>query len=724
MSQVESLSYSARQVVRRLSDYRAVWLLSAAGCGVLALMFSLVNSRPWEASQAVVVRQEATASTEHPGKFADLYAMRTLQETILELAKSRHVIAATLKAVESTANGTLANDPSASEIDDFRDQFTMLPPGGAEFGKTEVFYLRVKDPNRARALNLVAEMARQLDSRLQELRNEQAQGLVEELKQQVRLAEQLNEEETKRLAQYEAAVGSDLGELRMLHSSFSGQSDLRQQYVNLETQARGFQTQMRDSKELLELLRSAQSDPSQIVATPNSLLVSQPALRRLKDGLVDAQLVTAKLQGTRSAQHPRVVAAQEAEEGIRRDLFQELQSAIETAEAELELNTSRHTAARNQLTELESRLATLAEKRAEYSNRVAALETSRQTLDRVKQQLNTAQASRSASEKARVLTPLDEPETGASREGIGMATMSLAGLLGGLSLGVGLVLLTGGPSVVAPQAASPERTQQPPVNQEAPKSEWWESAEIVGRETTEALPAEHLEAQRKAAESEAAEHAAREQEEREIAERAARIAELNAREGVVINSAKPAEVAVVALDKAPEEEAVTEDEGSPENSKQDLVAEQDHPVSDEKATMPEEVTQPIQATQILDPPVEEVSETQVVEGEGSWSPLVVETPSESPQAESPETREEVSEDPNPWASYVLSGRESGDAKEELTPDADYSPRPETLTVSTTEKTLMLNPGVLPSARGTLEEAEQEFAGMSLEEAMNAAVEAR
>ncbi|MEQ8836902.1 MAG: hypothetical protein RID07_08865, partial [Lacipirellulaceae bacterium] len=493
-----------------------------------------------------------------------------------------------------------------------------------------------------------------------------------------------------------------------------------QQYVNLETQARSFQTQMRDSKELLELLRSAQSDPSQIVATPNSLLASQPALRRLKDGLVDAQLVTAKLQGTRSAEHPRVLAAHEAEQGIRRDLFEELQSAIGAAEAELELNTARHAAARKQLTELESRLASLAEKRAEYSNRVAALETSRQTLDRVKQQLNTAQASRSASEKAHVLTPLDEPETGSSREGIGMATMSMAGLLGGLSLGVGLVLLTGGPSVVAPVAASPERTQESQAAPTPPTREWWESAENTSVSTNDESSTEKAEAARRVAEAEAAEKAAREEAERENAQRKARIAELNAREGVVINSAKPSAAEDAEFDEPPKPISSVDDLGSTEVS-EDSVAEQTH-VATEEQPEESEVPEPIQATQFLDNPVEQNAESE--ESEELAAPSLVDSSDSTVKPETPVETEKETEEPNPWANYVMPVAEKQPEETEERAVPQQAARPEVPTVSSPEKTLMLNPGVLPSTGGTLEEAEQEFAGMSLEEAMNAAVESR
>ena len=43
----------------------------------------------------------------------------------------------------------------------------MRPPGGAEFGQTEVFYLSVLDHNRDRAAALVAALIDQLELRMQ-----------------------------------------------------------------------------------------------------------------------------------------------------------------------------------------------------------------------------------------------------------------------------------------------------------------------------------------------------------------------------------------------------------------------------------------------------------------------------------------------------------------------------------------------------------------------------
>src|SRR5688500_13828024 len=178
-----------------------------------------------------------------------------------------------------------AHEPTAEDIEKFRGRMKMLPPDGGEFGKTEVFYFYLKDPSRDRAVETVGELCRQLDEALRQLRATRAEGLIAELKEQDKLAAELHEQETTQLTEFESQVGADLGELRMLHSAASGQSDLRQEVVQLEADARKFATQLRELEQLLTMLRTAEKDPLQLLATPNSLLTSQPALRRLKDGL-------------------------------------------------------------------------------------------------------------------------------------------------------------------------------------------------------------------------------------------------------------------------------------------------------------------------------------------------------------------------------------------------------------------------------------------------------
>ena len=91
---------------------------------------------------------------------------------------------------------------------------------------------------------------------------------------------------------------------------------------------------------------AATSDPGRLLAMPNRLLDSQPALKRLKDGLVDAQLHTAALEGHMSAEHPLVIAAEEAEQRNRAAICdEELAVVAGSLEAELRLDAPPHRAA-------------------------------------------------------------------------------------------------------------------------------------------------------------------------------------------------------------------------------------------------------------------------------------------------------------------------------------------------------------------------------------------
>jgi uncharacterized protein involved in exopolysaccharide biosynthesis len=443
-------------VLTLLKVHRKLWLAPTVACGLLASLVALTTPRTWEATQALVVRQEAASSrTAQPGKFSDLYEMRTLQETILEVARSRQVIANTVETVEAKLSGTPARPVTDRVVEEFRDNLRMLPPGGAEFGKTEVFYFSVKDASRERAIALVDELTLQLDKRLGELLSERAASLVAELGKQLEASEATLAERTKYLSQLEGEIGADLGELRMLHSAFSGQSDLRQQAVSLENDARAYQIRVNDSEELLRLLRTAVDDPEELVAMPSSLLVAQPALQQLQTGLIRTQLLTARTRGTRSDEHPRVQSALEAEKRIRADMQSELATAIESTEAELQLGRHRYEVASQRLKEVNKRLTRLAESRVEYSNRVAAVEKAREAVELVRQNLGAAQGAFAAAKSVELVSRIDQPETGPNPTGPGRTTIASAGTLAGFLIGMGLVFLQTQPLPARPTRSAP-----------------------------------------------------------------------------------------------------------------------------------------------------------------------------------------------------------------------------------------------------------------------------
>jgi polysaccharide biosynthesis transport protein len=151
MTHNEDFHLNPTELVATLCRYWKWWAIPAVTCAVLAASYSLVASRQWRASQTLTLRPEAASVSEQRlGKFADLSEMKVQQATILELAKSQGVVEATLKAVGPKPSwfGVAKNWPTAQDVEDFRKQLDLRPPGGAEFGQTEVFYLSVVDTNR------------------------------------------------------------------------------------------------------------------------------------------------------------------------------------------------------------------------------------------------------------------------------------------------------------------------------------------------------------------------------------------------------------------------------------------------------------------------------------------------------------------------------------------------------------------------------------------------
>ena len=438
-----SSELTPQEVVRILLAKKRLLVQVTIACTVLATGYAFLMERNWEASQGLVVRREVnTSSSITPGKFTDLYEMRTFQETILELVRSRQVISSTLRTVHRGFLGDAGYEPTDEDINSFRKKLNMTPPGGAEFGKTEIFYLSVQNRNRDQAIRYVAELCRQLDNRLRRLSDDRSESLVVELQEQVDLASAAHQERTRILTEFESSVGADLGELRMLNAAFSGQSDLRQQAIALEAESRQASLQARDSEQLLKVLRKVQLDPEQLVALPNSLLTSQPTLRQLKDGLVAAQLRVARLAGIRTAEHPHVVAAKDSVAQIREDLRSELRVALQGVQVELELSQNRAKNLRQQSNELQSRLSNLAVLRAEYENHVSAAENSRLVLDQALKQLGEVQATHAAAKAASLVSTIDSPETGPYPIGLGRSQVVLLGGLGGCFLAVAWIFIT------------------------------------------------------------------------------------------------------------------------------------------------------------------------------------------------------------------------------------------------------------------------------------------
>ena len=88
------------EFIRLLRAHVSWWAVPAVVCAVVAGGYTFVTPREWKATRTLVVRPEAASVSEQRlGKFSDLSEMKTLQETVLELAKSQCVISAALHEI-------------------------------------------------------------------------------------------------------------------------------------------------------------------------------------------------------------------------------------------------------------------------------------------------------------------------------------------------------------------------------------------------------------------------------------------------------------------------------------------------------------------------------------------------------------------------------------------------------------------------------------------------
>ena len=180
--------------------------------------------------------------------------MKTLQETILELAKSQSVVQATLREVGPPRRYRRpAQWPTPLDVEGFRECIDMRPPGGAEFGKTEVFYLSVRDhdPRAGQRIGRrTVRTARTADARNPRPACPRHDGRAgADRRDGGRRSGHANRSS---LSAFEAKIGADLAELRNLNADIGGQSEVSQELQAIEAERRANEASRQENVRLLE----------------------------------------------------------------------------------------------------------------------------------------------------------------------------------------------------------------------------------------------------------------------------------------------------------------------------------------------------------------------------------------------------------------------------------------------------------------------------------------
>lgn len=451
MSPYHETTFSLTRLPRLLMAYRWRWLLPAVLIGGLSCAYAALKRDRWEATQAVSVRNETTGGAATTGDFHLEDEMKATQETVLEIARSRPVLSAALTDVGPPINWVGAGQwPTQDDVDDLQDALKVTPPKGAEFGKTEIFYVKLRQRERDRATRLLERLCHHLSESLGELRGARANGTAEELREVVSLAVAELGQAQQKLAAMEQKVGSNLVELRMLEQSPAGVSELNRELTEAENEVRQARSKQSLNHSILKLLSDAQDDPQLLITSPNTLFEAQPSLKRLADGLADVQLKTSSLLGAMTERHPQVLASRQAESTIRQKIFSELTLALHAIEAENQLADGRVEYLEGRLGELRERMSEVAALRVEYASLNGDVAHRRTVLEAAQRQLADAQASQAVASKCSLIDLIGVADTGSRPVGPGRLIISLLGLAGGLIAGLGVLVLTIPVAAVAP----------------------------------------------------------------------------------------------------------------------------------------------------------------------------------------------------------------------------------------------------------------------------------
>jgi polysaccharide biosynthesis transport protein len=409
----------------------------------LTAAYAFLASPTWVGSQAIIVRDDAPTRFSAAGRLGEEEQVKNTQETLQEIAAGYSLLKSALQRVGPAATDTSTGPwPSDQAIVTLRNAVSLAPPKGMEFGKTAVFYLKVKDRDRNRALQLTEAVYVELSKAFGQLRATMAQSAISELQASVALTEANLTQATRRLAQIEKDAGVDLVALRMLHQQPGGDVSVYRTLSSSLEELRQTRAAQAQQATMLAMLQKATANPLLMLAAPKELLDCHPGLARMIQGLSESRLHSFASASKLTEEHPEMRALLREEAGIREGIRQELATAIQGVSAASTLAASRRAALEAQVDELNQRLGRLTNIRAEYSNLVAQVEQRRSLVEESQRNLAQARAACAAATTSSLLSQVDVADGGLRPVSASRTMVGLGGLLGSIMAGCGMVFLT------------------------------------------------------------------------------------------------------------------------------------------------------------------------------------------------------------------------------------------------------------------------------------------
>ena len=206
----------ARQFLRALWDYRNLWLIPTALCTILAVGYAIFGAKSYSARQTLVIRDDMAGEAFKPGTFGSMEALKSAQETILEIARRPQVIRKTLEQLGPPSSFSSKDWVNDEVIETTQGKINISAPNGATLGETEAIVLSVSASSKQRVARFIELLLDEIEKNSREFRAHRFKSMEEELQQSAIVARRGYEMSANKLETFEKQFQMDLGSLRCL----------------------------------------------------------------------------------------------------------------------------------------------------------------------------------------------------------------------------------------------------------------------------------------------------------------------------------------------------------------------------------------------------------------------------------------------------------------------------------------------------------------------------
>lgn len=473
MTSSDPIKNPARDILNLLQRHWKLLVIPMAICTLIAGWYAM-KPKSWQASQSLVVRDDMIGDSFKPGRFESLDSMKTAQETILHIAREPSVVRKALEAI-GPPKGKKANwldgEAGIETVEATQSEISIVAPNGAEFGKTEVIVLQVKAKSRERAGDLVTSLLNEIEANLRSVRTLRLSSMESELSESLKLAEEDYKQFASELQKLEREIGPDLPILLNMINDGSSSNDFQIALENIRGIKRNAQAKLDITAKQLESLRATVDRPEELVATSNELLEAQPALRRLKDGLIDAQLKLSDDLGRFEEAHPAISKARFAISETKNQIRQELQIAIRGLQAQYEVRDQQIRRLREEEGDYQDRLQKLTNNRVRYATLASQADKRNEEHAKARAEYAEIKSLGQAAQSVDLMTRIEEPFVGGKPLGPGRTSILGSGVVGGFLIGLGLIMFFSAPGtlpIIPPPTSGPGENMVRPNNQPVP----------------------------------------------------------------------------------------------------------------------------------------------------------------------------------------------------------------------------------------------------------------